>query len=35
MSELFKHSFSDLEKEYVIAAALESEDGRVSLAQAN
>lgn len=34
MSQLFKHSFSDLEKEYVIAAALETEDGRVALAQA-
>jgi len=34
MSQLFKHSFTDMEKEYVIAAALETEDGRVALAQA-
>ena len=34
MAKLFQHSFTDLEKEYVIASALEDEGGRVALAQA-
>lgn len=29
-----KHTYNDLQKEYVIAAALETEEGRVALAQA-
>ena len=34
MAQLFQHSFTDQEKEYVIASALEDEQGRVALAQA-
>lgn len=35
MAQLMKHSYNDTEKEYVIAAALETEEGRIALAQAN
>lgn len=34
MAKLFQHSFNELERNYVIAAALESEEGRIALAQA-
>lgn len=34
MAKLFQHSFSDVEKEYLIATALNTEEGRVALAQA-
>ena len=34
MAQLMKHSYNDTQKEYVIAAALETEEGRIALAQA-
>lgn len=34
MSQLLKSNYNDVEREYVIATALESEEGRVALAQA-